>query len=256
TAYVNSTTGNQLGRVDIAVAPSNSNYIYAQVQSITPNSNAGCGSANGCQLAAYRTTDGGATWTQIPGSPGASLASCDTSAGDYPQNWYDQGIAVDPNNPDRVFFDTFDVWFWANGNGTWNDTTCGYDSPNNGVHVDQHALTFVPGSSSILLAGNDGGVHGTTNANAASATTDPTWFFMGTGLNTIEFYSGDISGNFANASAPQANGGAQDNGSSSVTFTGTPTGPVQWQLGVGGDGFFSRIDPVGTGSSLRFWQGN
>ena len=35
TAYVNSTTGNQLGRVDIAVAPSNSNYIYAQVQSIS-----------------------------------------------------------------------------------------------------------------------------------------------------------------------------------------------------------------------------
>ena len=38
-------------------------------------------------------------------------------AGDYPQNWYDQGVAVDPNNPDRVFFDTFDVWFaTTNGN--------------------------------------------------------------------------------------------------------------------------------------------
>ena len=78
---------------------------------------------------------------------------------------------------------------------------------------------------------------------------------MDTGLNTIEFYSGDISGNFANSASPQANGGAQDNGSSSVTFTGTPTGPVQWQLGVGGDGFYARIDPVGTGSSLRFLAG-
>ena len=79
---------------------------------------------------------------------------------------------------------------------------------------------------------------------------------MDTGINTIEFYSGDISGNFANAASPQASGGAQDNGSSSVTFNGPPTGPVQWQLGVGGDGFYSRIDPVGTGSSLRFFQGN
>ena len=26
---------------------------------------------------------------------------------------------------------------------------------------------------------------------------DPTWFNMDTGINTIEFYSGDISGNFA-----------------------------------------------------------
>ena len=61
---------------------------------------------------------------------------------------------------------------------------------------------------------------------------------MDTGLNTIEFYSGDISGNFLNAASPQASGGAQDNGSSSITFTGAPTGPVLWQLGVGGDGFY------------------
>ena len=79
---------------------------------------------------------------------------------------------------------------------------------------------------------------------------------MDGGLNTIEFYSGDISGNFATSAAPQANGGAQDNGSMSVTFSGSPTGPVQWQMGKGGDGFYGRIDPVGTGSSLRFWQGN
>lgn len=254
TAYVNSTTGNQLGRVDIAVAPSNSNYIYAQVQSITANPNGGCGNTSGCQLGAWRTTDGGATWTQVPGSPGASLTDCGGSAGDYSQNWYDQGIAVDPNNPDRVFFDTFDVWFWANGNSTWNDLTCGYSGGN--VHVDQHAIAFVPGSSSILLAGNDGGVHGTTNAHVTTSSVDPTWFNMDTGLNTIEFYSGDISGNFATSAAPQASGGAQDNGASSVTFVSSPTGPVQWQTGNGGDGFFSRIDPVGTGSSLRFWQGN
>ena len=43
TAYVNATTGNQVGRIDIAVAPSNSNYIYAQLQSITPNAKSGCG---------------------------------------------------------------------------------------------------------------------------------------------------------------------------------------------------------------------
>jgi len=35
---------------------------------------------------------------------------------------------------------------------------------------------------------------------------------MDNGLNTIEFYSGDISANFATSPNPQANGGAQDNG--------------------------------------------
>ena len=257
-AYVNSTTGDQLGRVELALAPSNPNYIYAQVQAITPNANGGCGSTNGCQLGAYRSTDSGTTWTQIPGSLGGLLVNCVGGSGDYPQNWYDQGIAVDPNNPDRVFFDTFEAWFWQNPNVLWRDTTCGYSYTGSAgpVHVDQHALAFLPGSSSILLLGNDGGIHGTINADVASQTTSPTWFNMDTGLNVIEFYSGDISGNFATSSAPQVNGGAQDNGSSSVTFSGSPTGPVQWQMGKGGDGFFARIDPVGTGSSLRFWQGN
>src|SRR4051812_8685614 len=255
TAYVSAGTGNQAGRIELAVAPSNPNYIYAQVQSITPNTNGGCGSAAGCQYGAYRSTDGGMTWSQIAGSTGAALLNCTGGAGDYPQNWYDQAIAVDPNNPDRVFFSTFDIWFWQNGNPTWNDTSCGY-SGGSVVHTDQHALAFVPGSSSVLLAGNDGGVHGTTNADLATLATDPTWFNMDTGLNTIEFYSGDISPNFATSAPPPANGGPQDKGSASVTFTGSPTGPVQWQMGKGGDGFYARLDPVGTGTSLRFWQGN
>ena len=46
----------------------------------------------------------------------------------------------------------------------------------------------------------------------------PTWFNMDNGLNTIEFYAGDISGNFATLPRPSAVGGAQDNGPSSVTF--------------------------------------
>src|SRR5437762_1709708 len=256
--FVNISTGNQLGRIDIAVAPSNADYIYAQVQSIVGNNNGGCGSAPGCQIGAWATTDGGGSWSFMQGSQGGALRNCTGGQGDYPQNWYDQGVVVDPNNPDRVFFDTFEVWFATRTGTVWNDTTCGYSYSGAAgpVHVDQHALAFVPGSSSILLIGNDGGAHGTANANIVDQNTDPTWFNMDTGLNTIEFYSGDISGNFLNAASPQASGGAQDDGSSSVTFAGAPSGPVLWQLGVGGDGFYSRIDPVGTGSSLRFWQGN
>ena len=244
-----SSSTNKLGRIDIAVAPSNPSYIYAQVQAIETQSSCG---GTGCQLGAWRSTDGGTTWSQISGSTGSALTDCGGSNADYNQNWYDQGIAVDPNNPDRAFFDTFEIWFWQNGNSSWNDTTCGYSGSTEVVHVDQHALAFLPGSSSILLAGSDGGVYATTNANSANGSVKPSWVNMDTGLNTIEFYSGDISANFATSASPQANGGAQDNGASSVTFSGSPTGPVQWQMGMGGDGFFARIDPVGG----RFWQGN
>src|SRR5436190_4632282 len=165
--FVNISTGNQLGRIDIAVAPSNADYIYAQVQSIIGNNNGGCGSAPGCQIGAWATTDGGGSWSFMQGSQGGALRNCTGGQGDYPQNWYDQGVVVDPNNPDRVFFDTFEVWFATRTGTVWNDTTCGYSYSGAAgpVHVDQHALAFVPGSSSILLIGNDGGAHGTANAN-------------------------------------------------------------------------------------------
>jgi hypothetical protein len=256
TPYGGAGTGNQLGRMDIAVAPSNSNYIYVQVGQIANNPNGGCGNTSGCQLGVWASTDGGTSWNFMTGSAGQSLLNCTGGAGDYPQNWYDQGIAVDPNNPDRIFVDTFDVWLASRSGVSFYDLTCGY-SGGNIVHVDQHALAFVPGSSSILLKGSDGGVFESTNADTAvGGLVRNTWVNMDNGINTIEFYSGDISGNFATSAAPQANGGAQDNGSMSVTFSGSPTGPVQWQMGRGGDGFYARIDPVGTGSSLRFWQGN
>ncbi len=249
---------NNLSRVDIAVAPSNPNYIYAQVASINWNNNSQCGNTTGCQLGVFVTTDGGDNWTMMQGSAGGSLLDCSSAAGDYNQNWYDQGLVVDPNNPERVFIDTTDIWFATRTGTSFNNLSCVYSFSGSvgPVHADQHALAFVAGSSSILLAGNDGGVHGTTNANLVTNSTDPTWFNMDSNLSTIEFYSGDISGNFATSATPQANGGAQDNGASSISFTGSPTGPVQWQTGLGGDGFSGQIDPVGTGTNLRFWQGN
>lgn len=263
--FVNTTTGNQLGRIDLAVAPSDPNTIYAQVGSIAANNNAGCGNTAGCQLGVWSSNDGGANWSFMTGSAGGSLRNCtggntSSNPGDYPQNWYDQGMAVDPNNPDRLFIDTYDTWLASRTGTSFYNVTCGYNgsgAANHVVHVDHHALAFVSGSSSILLEGSDGGIFSSSNADTAvSGATRNTWVNMDTGINTIEFYAGDISGNFANSAAPQAVGGAQDNGPSSVTFSGSPTGPAQWQMGLGGDGFSGQIDPIGTGTNLRFWEGN
>ncbi|MDX6510516.1 MAG: hypothetical protein QOE36_20, partial [Gaiellaceae bacterium] len=80
TPYGGLNVGDQLGRIDLAVAPSDPNVIYAQVQSIAPNNNsggsAGCGNTNGCQLGVFATTDGGTSWSFMPGSAGGSLRAC------------------------------------------------------------------------------------------------------------------------------------------------------------------------------------
>src|SRR5439155_4610079 len=140
-------------------------------------SNSGCGTTNGCQLGVWATTDGGATWSFMAGSAGGSLRNCTGGQGDYPQNWYDQGLAVNPNNPNKVFVDTFEVWYATRTGTSFTDLTCGYNgapAANHVVHVDQHALAFVNGSSSILLIGSDGAACGTANADVAP--TKPTFF--------------------------------------------------------------------------------
>jgi hypothetical protein len=229
---VNTATGagNILGRMDAAISPSNPDVIYVAVQAILATST----SQRGGLLGVWRTTDGGLTWQQRSNRTG--LTGC---AGDYTQNWYDQVIAVDPNNPDLTYLGTVDLFRSTNGGTTYVNLTCGYTGGTT-VHVDQHALAYLPGSSSVLLAGGDGGAYVTLNANAAS----PLFTQLNNTLSTLEFYSGDITANFATSAQPGINGGMQDNGSAVYVWTsGSPTEAV-WQVRRGGDGMFARIEPV------------
>ena len=227
---------NTLGRVELAMAPSNNAVLYAEVQAIT----SGGGTIQGGLLGVWRTTDGGGTWQKRSGPTG--LGGCD---GDSGQNWYNQAIAVDPNNPDIVFMSTIDIYKSVNGGTNFANITCGY-AGGTSVHVDQHALAFVPGSSSVLLAGSDGGAYVSSNATAGT----PTFVHTNDTLSTIEFYSGDITAGFATSATPAINAGAQDNGSSVFVWSGNP-GPAMWQVRNGGDGMFARIEPK---AGLRWYQ--
>ncbi|MDQ3930487.1 MAG: hypothetical protein M3328_15255, partial [Chloroflexota bacterium] len=246
--YVNG--GNQLGRIDLAYAPSNPNYLYAEVQAINPGYGA---LQRGGLLGIWRSTDRGNTWEQRTTAQDLENAQDECGGdcvgdilgvcGDVAQNWYDQHIVVDPNNPDTIFFDNINVWKSTDGGESVKDLTCGYATIQvpRPVHVDQHAITFLPGSSSQQLIGNDGGVYYTANAN----TTQPVYVQLNSSLSTIELYGGDISANFATSAAPFAVAGAQDNGSSSWQGTSNvAASPKLWQERIGGDGMFARIEPV------------
>ena len=269
---------NQAGRIEMAIAPStlatatpNDDVIYAEVQKIDPQ--AVCGAvqilgdttSRGCFLGLWRTANGGTTWTQVadhdtmsfldenmlPQTPTAGPCGEDT-----PQMWYDMGLAVDPNNPDALFLDAIDIWKSNDGGQTLTDISCGYYTGLNPisapVHVDNHVLAYAPGSSSTLLAGNDGGIYVSNNAaNAPQGTltgvnNPPTFTDINKTMSTIEFYGGDISANFATATNAFIVGGAQDNGSSFYQFGASSTCPpagCQWSQRIGGDGFFARMEP-------------
>src|SRR5712691_1142491 len=116
---------------------------------------------------------------------------------DTPQMWYDMGLAVDPNNPDAFFLDAIDIWKSNDGGKTLTDISCGYYSGLNPigapVHVDNHVLAYQPGSSSNLLAGNDGGIYVSNNAvnapqgTATGVNNPPTFKDINLTMNTIEF---------------------------------------------------------------------
>ncbi|MFZ1391042.1 MAG: hypothetical protein WAS23_05560, partial [Dokdonella sp.] len=108
--------------------------------------------------------------------------------------------------------------------------------------------------SNKVLSGSDGGVFYTANAQfgtgGSSTANRPTFISLNQTIGSIELYSGDITANFATAASPGASAGAQDNGSEWARWTNTNPAPVQWTVRNGGDGIYTRIEPV---NELRWY---
>src|SRR5215212_4553636 len=201
-------TANKLGRIEMAIAPSDPNVIYAEVQAVEPQANCNAlvvletKTLRGCFLGLWRTDNGGTTWTQVANHATMSFLEGTVTAGpcgeDTPQMWYDMGLAVDPNNPDAFFLDAIDIWKSTDGGKTLTDISCGYYTGLNPisapVHVDNHVLAYQPGSSTNLLAGNDGGIYVSNNAvnapkgTATGVNNPPTFKDVNATMSTIEFY--------------------------------------------------------------------
>ncbi len=220
---------NSIGRIDLAMSPSDNDVIYAQVADISTRSVRGV----------WRTSDAGLNWVQV--ATNADISGCGSSGN---QAWYDMGLSVDPADSDTVFLSAVDLFRSTNGGDTFTNITCGYaGGPLSGdfVHVDHHARSYVAGDSDRLLFGSDGGVYITDNARAANAV-DVSSIQMNDTISTMEFYSGDISSQFLNAAPRSAVAGAQDNGSAVAVWPGDVSA-IPWTRVNGGDGIYGRLEP-------------
>ncbi|MCB1582148.1 MAG: hypothetical protein KDI92_03720 [Xanthomonadales bacterium] len=225
---------NQLGRIDLAMAPSDNDVLYAQVADINTRAVKGV----------WKTSDGGTNWTQV-----ATTSDFIGCSGSGSQAWYDMGMSVSPTDPDELFLSAVDVFKSSNGGDTFTNSTCGYlGGPNSGdfVHVDQHARAYVAGDPSKLLVGGDGGIYYTNNADTAQNNArDIIYTQLNNTVNTIEFYSGDISADFLTTSDRFIVGGAQDNGSSVAAWNNNdPLTAKNWTPVYGGDGIYTAIEPM------------
>ncbi len=207
------------GRIELACAPSDPNYIYAVLEL--------SGAVNGI----IKSTNGGTSWVSVtePVDADTGIPSTDYSR---TQAWYDLSIAVDPNNRDILFVGGVDLFRSTNGGTSWTQMTHWYGGFNfQYMHSDQHLAYFRPGSSSEAYFANDGGIFRTTNANAAM----PTISDKGSGYITTQFYSCAMT---PTACTNYFLAGAQDNGSHQFSLNGIQN---TFQV-TGGDGAYTHID--------------
>lgn len=201
-----------VGRIEIAIAPSTPTTLYVAIQQSPPQT-------AGNLLGIFKTTDSGATWN--------NLSAPDICAG-VAQCWYDMTMRVHPTNPNLVFAaGSLSIMRTMDGGVTWNQLS--FIGPNQvEIHVDEHYLAFTPDGTKLYI-GNDGGMYSTTDASNPSVS----WTELNDALAITQFYPG-IS--ISPADATIAFGGAQDNG------TQRYGGSVNWSYVTCGDGGFTAID--------------
>ncbi len=202
-----------VARTEIGVSPSDDDVVYAVLSGSNPH---------GAFKGIYQSVDGGANWTQVAigGSPSFDLF------GGNNQGWYDNVCMVSNTDPNTVYVGGVDMWKGvktASGAFSWTRLTA-WNYPtfsSKYVHADQHVYTRVPGQNNTFYAGTDGGVFKTTNGGVSFTT-------LNKNLNITQFYA------VANHPAGGVIGGAQDNGSVFMDFSGNS--PQQGRRVNGGDG--------------------
>src|SRR3954471_7044701 len=243
-----------MGRTSLAIAPSSPDDIYALAAS---NAAGPQGIYEQGLLAVYRSDRGGVagSWetrvnnndptflntmllTNVSSAAPRVCNAQGSTALPGTMGWYNNVIAVDPRDPNRVWAAGVD-WFRSDDGGkNWGLASYGYGSTTGSfyAHSDQHAITFHPkydgDGNQIALIGNDGGIYRTTNARAATANgpqaactggqpIQVAWTTLNHGYGVTQFYHGTP---FLDGTRYLA--GAQDNN----TLLGSDAaGPEGWQ---------------------------
>ncbi len=164
-----------LGRIGVAIAPSEPNTIYALVEAK--------------KNALYKSEDGGFKWKKINDK---------SDIGNRP--FYYSEIYVDPQNENRVYSVFTYVNVSEDGGRNFKQLMPAY-GVDNGVHPDHHAWWIHPNNGKFMIDGNDGGLNITKDGGKS-------WRFIGN-IPVAQFYHINVDNEFPY----NVYGGMQDNGS-------------------------------------------
>ena len=269
---------NDIGYVTFAWA-SDGSKLYAINESPTLL-NKLTGTVNSYLDGIYVSSDGSIAgpWSKIADSQklansGSALKQSIGGKGYGPgiQAWYNQFLAVDPQNSNHIYAGLEEVYESTNGGSNWNTvgpywnfnfpcwtlTTVyppdGTSSCSQTTHSDQHSVAFGTDASGKrwLYVGNDGGIYRRPVAGSVDASGHATdWQSLNDGtIDALQYYS--VSAGLATsadladaplgtkAGDPIVSGGMQDNGGSIWSDHA-----AKMSSDFGGDGGDSLVDPA------------
>jgi photosystem II stability/assembly factor-like uncharacterized protein len=213
TAQTGLTSDASLGRIGIAIAPSDPNRVYVIA-----------GTQFGGDKGFFVSNDGGDSFT-----------AAGRAGGNSGYSWWFGRVWVDPGNENHLFAADVNLRQSTNGGTTW----AALSTP----HADQHAMAWdlstinsTDQSAERVYLGNDGGIYhsdtdGTANAGWIHAINEP-W---------NQAYHIAVAADNNNRIAT----GLQDNGSNRTWTPAnpSPTDVSQFNSYGGGDGHYVAIDP-------------
>lgn len=192
-----------LGRIGLAVAPTNPNVVYATVEAAEKKGGI------------FRSTDRGATWER--------------------RNEYDQGamyyatIFVDPKNEDRIY--EMGVMIMVSDDGGKTVHTLNTRSK----HVDNHVIWIDPNDTNFYFVGCDGGLY-------ESFDRGENWTFKAN-LPLGQYYDVAVDHNAPFYYVYGGTQDNLSEGGPSRTRSQAGIVNSDWFVTQGGDGFRSQIDP-------------
>ena len=256
-----------MGRTALALAPSNQNIIYASASSVDKGSeyqhglhavfrSSSSGDA-GSWTKQVQNTDPNKLNTLILSNPLlATLRDCGFVGQNQmdSQGWYDNTIAVDPKDENRVWVGGIDLFRSDDGGVNWGLASHWWASKSSPqyAHANHHIIAFHPGYDGLtnkqMYVGNDGGIFFTNdaradvavgaNATCNSANTKVAWRSMNNNYSVTQFFHGTV--------YPDGKtyfGGTHNNG----TIRGSDAkGAEGWEYLLSGDGAQVAVDPTNT----------
>jgi photosystem II stability/assembly factor-like uncharacterized protein len=211
--------GSTIGRIALAIAPSDPDHVYAIASRPSGRETPGGFTPVGdVTLALYASTDGGLTWRAS--DPGAFMGD---------QGTYDIAIAVAPEDPRTLFLGGVQVLRSTDGGATFQNVTP--------PHVDIHDLDF--DAAQRLVAAGDGGVFRSNDLGRS-------WETLNGGLGSVQYYAGLA---VSAASVDFIAVGSQDNGTHVRRRNG------RWDQVFGGDGGWVAAQPDDPNEFVVQFQG-